>query len=34
MGDEGLPSDENQLNMMLEEGNELFARLLEIEQQL
>lgn len=31
---EGLPSDENRLNMMLDEGNELFAQLLEIQQQL
>ena len=31
---EGLPSDENRLNMMLDEGNELFAKLLEIQQQL
>jgi len=31
---DGLPSDENRLNMMLDEGNELFAQLLEIQQQL
>ena len=31
---EGLPSDENRLNIMLDEGNELFAQLLEIQQQL
>jgi predicted ATPase len=31
---EGLPSDENRLNRMLDEGNELFAQLLEIQQQL
>jgi predicted ATPase len=31
---DGLPSDENQLNAMLDEGNELFAQLLEIQQQL
>ena len=31
---EGLPSDENWLNIMLDEGNELFAQLLEIQQQL
>ena len=31
---EGLPSDENSLNVMLDEGNELFAQLLEIQQQL
>jgi hypothetical protein len=31
---EGLPSDENKLNMMLDKGNELFAQLLEIQQQL
>lgn len=30
----GLPSDENTLNEMLGEGNELFAKLLEIEQAL
>lgn len=30
----GLPSDENKLNDELGEGNELFARLLEIEQKL
>ncbi|MDR3188642.1 MAG: ATP-binding protein [Prevotellaceae bacterium] len=30
----GLPSDENRLNAMLDEGNELFAQLLEIQQQL
>lgn len=30
---DGLPSDENRLNMMLDEGNELFAQLLEIQQQ-
>jgi predicted ATPase len=30
----GLPSDENKLNDELGEGNELFARLLEIEQRL
>jgi predicted ATPase len=29
----GLPSDENQLNEKLEEGNELFAQLLEIQQE-
>ncbi|MDR2810854.1 MAG: ATP-binding protein [Tannerellaceae bacterium] len=31
---EGLPSDENRLNKMLDEGNELFAQLIEIQQQL
>ncbi|MDR0307569.1 MAG: hypothetical protein LBI42_12140 [Chitinispirillales bacterium] len=31
---EGLPSDDNRLNMMLDEGNELFAKFLEIQQQL
>jgi hypothetical protein len=31
---DGLPSDENRLNAMLDEGNELFAQLLEIQQQL
>jgi hypothetical protein len=31
---EGLPSDENRLNVMLDESNELFAQLLEIQQQL
>jgi predicted ATPase len=31
---EGLPSDENRLNMILDEGNELLAQLLEIQQQL
>jgi predicted ATPase len=31
---EGLPSDENRLNAMLDESNELFAQLLEIQQQL
>ncbi|MDR2962452.1 MAG: ATP-binding protein [Bacteroidales bacterium] len=31
---EGLPSDENRLNSMLDEGNELFTKLLEIQQQL
>ncbi|GHU65400.1 hypothetical protein FACS1894123_11280 [Bacteroidia bacterium] len=31
---DGLPSDENRLNTMLDEGNELFAQLLEIQQQL
>ena len=31
---EGLPSDENRLNIMLDESNELFAQLLEIQQQL
>jgi len=31
---EGLPSDGNKLNVMLDEGNELFAKLLEIQQQL
>jgi len=31
---EGLPSDENRLNIILDEGNELFAQLLEIQQQL
>ena len=30
----GLPSDENYLNEMLSEGNELFAQLLEIQQEL
>jgi predicted ATPase len=30
----GLPSDENKLNEKLEEGNELFAMLLEIQKQL
>lgn len=28
----GLPSDDNKLNEKLDEGNELFAQLLEIEQ--
>jgi ABC-type ATPase involved in cell division len=28
---DGLPSDENRLNMMLDNGNELFAKLLEIQ---
>ncbi|GHT27771.1 hypothetical protein AGMMS49574_00800 [Bacteroidia bacterium] len=31
---DGLPSDENRLNAMLDDGNELFANLLEIQQQL
>ncbi|GHT04766.1 hypothetical protein AGMMS49525_11450 [Bacteroidia bacterium] len=30
----GLPSDENTLNEKLDEGNELFAQLLEIQQKL
>ncbi|GHV21500.1 hypothetical protein FACS1894174_04990 [Bacteroidia bacterium] len=30
----GLPSDENKLNEKLDEGNELFAKLLEIQKQL
>jgi predicted ATPase len=30
----GLPSDENRLNVLLNEGNELFAQLLEIQQKL
>lgn len=32
--DNSLPSDENQLNEMLGESNELFAKLLEIQQQI
>jgi len=31
---DGLPSDENALNTMLDKGNELFAQLLELQQQL
>ena len=31
---EGIPSDDNVLNLMLREGNQLFDSLLEIEQQL
>ncbi|WP_288097685.1 hypothetical protein, partial [Hydrotalea sp.] len=30
----GLPSDNNELNKKLEESNELFAQLLEIQQQI
>lgn len=31
---EGLPSDDNRLNRLLDESNELFAQLLELQQQL
>ena len=31
---DGLPSDENKLNYNLEESNELFAQLLEIQQRI
>jgi hypothetical protein len=30
----GIPSDENRLNLKLDESNELFAQLLEIQQTL
>ena len=31
---DGLPSDENELNERLDESNELFAQLLEVQQSL